>query len=107
MALMILPKRDGSVLGFDEALAEKMFKNILQVQEPMVLELQLDELGRSGLVATRNVVASQPELVMDHRIQKSQSEGTSRQRREERAVEEKWPFIWSVQPRKDNIRVAL
>lgn len=62
------------MLGFDKALAEKMFKNILQVQQPVVLELQLNELGRSRLVATRDLVVSQPELVVGHRVQRVQSE---------------------------------
>jgi hypothetical protein len=67
--LVAFPEGDRPVLGFEETLAEKnMCKDILRVQEPMVLKLQLDELGRSRLVTTGDLMVSQPELVVGHRV---------------------------------------
>jgi hypothetical protein len=45
-----------------------MFKNILQVRELVVLELELDELcgGRSLEVGTRSELVGHPELSVSH-----------------------------------------
>lgn len=68
LPVLLLPPRRRAVFGFDKALAEDMVKNILQVRELVVLELEFDELcGRRSLEkGARGELVGQPKLSVGH-----------------------------------------
>lgn len=66
VAILGLEPCSGPELGLDEALPEDMVKDVFQIQELVVLEFQLDELGSGLLVRPRGNVVSQPELGHSH-----------------------------------------
>jgi len=64
--LVVLPECDRPILRFNEALAEEVSKNILEVYQPVVLEFELDELSSHGLVAARHLMVRQPQFIIGH-----------------------------------------
>lgn len=78
--LVVLPECDRPILGLNEALAEEVFKNILEVHQPMVLELELDELSGHGLVAARHLMVGQPQFVIGHAVQRKSQPSREKKR---------------------------
>lgn len=66
LTFVILPERNRSIPGFDETLMEQVVEDVFKVDELLVLELELDELGSYRLVAARHLVIGQPQFVMGH-----------------------------------------
>ena len=66
VALMLLPPCQRAELSLDEALRKEVVKDVLEVGQLVVGELELDELRRRGLVAARTLVVGQPKLSLGH-----------------------------------------
>lgn len=65
-AILLFPERHRPMLRLDVPLLEDVVKDILQIDQLAVLELELDQLDAGLLVATGSLAVSQPKFGAGH-----------------------------------------